>query len=228
LPDHIQISILINNGTFIRASLNEVELAIVFSLGCVLIVIYGFIGSWRATLIPALTIPVSVIASAIFIYAMGYSINTLTLLAIALAIGLVVDDAIVVLENIHRHMQAGQSGLLAALHGSREIGFAVIATTVVLITVFVPLSFLTGSVGRLFVEFGMTLAASIFISCIGALWLVPMLASKLFSRVIERGPVAHAIDDLFQRVFIRYESPLRALLPRRGLVIAVSLIALVG
>src|SRR5690606_17206042 len=99
LPDDIQLRILVNNGSFIRASLDEVELAILFALGCVLIVIYGFIGSWRATLIPALTIPVSIIASAIFIYAMGYSLNTLTLLAIVLAIGLVVDDAIVVLEN---------------------------------------------------------------------------------------------------------------------------------
>ena len=228
LPDHIQISILINNGTFIRASLTEVELAIFFSLGCVLIVIYAFIGSWRATLIPALTIPVSIIASAIFIYAMGYSINTLTLLAIVLAIGLVVDDAIVVLENIHRHMEAGQSGLMAALHGSREIGFAVIATTVVLITVFVPLSFLTGTVGRLFVEFGMTLAASIFISCIVALSLVPMLASKMFARGIERGRVAHAIDALFQRISARYESLLRVLLPHSGWVILASVLALAG
>ncbi|HEY6643299.1 efflux RND transporter permease subunit [Povalibacter sp.] len=228
LPDHIQLSILINNGTFIRASLDEVELAVFFSLGCVLIVIYAFIGSWRATLIPALTIPVSIIASAIFIYAMGYSLNTLTLLAIVLAIGLVVDDAIVVLENIHRHMEAGESGLMAALHGSREIGFAVIATTVVLITVFVPLSFLTGAVGRLFVEFGLTLAASIFISCIVALSLVPMLSSKMFRNGIARGRVAHAIDVAFVRISKRYESILHRLLPRGGWIIAASVLALAG
>jgi len=228
LPSDIQLRILVNNGAFIRASLTEVELAIAFALGCVLIVIYAFIGSWRATLIPALTIPVSIIASAIFIYAMGYTLNTLTLLAIVLAIGLVVDDAIVVLENIHRHIEAGQNGLLAALHGSREIGFAVIATTVVLITVFVPLSFLSGAIGRLFVEFGLTLAASIFISCIVALSLVPMLSSKMFANGMQRGRVAHAIDATFVRIAARYERLLQALLPRGGWVIGASVLALVG
>jgi multidrug efflux pump len=228
LPDHMQLSVLINNGAFIQASLTEVELAIFFSLGCVLIVIYGFIGDWRATLIPALTIPVSIIASAIFIYAMGYSINTLTLLAIVLAIGLVVDDAIVVLENIHRHLETGRDGPLAALYGSREVGFAVIATTAVLITVFLPLSFLTGTIGRLFVEFGLTLAASIFISCIVALSLVPMLSSKLLKPGAMHGRVSQFIDSVFMRVSKRYERILQALVPRSVAVIAVALLLFGG
>lgn len=220
LPEHMTLRVLTNNGAFIRASLNEVVLALVFSLICVLIVIYAFIGSWRATLIPALTIPVSIIASAIFMYAMGYSINVLTLLAMVLAIGLVVDDAIVVLENIHRRIEMGEPGVIASIRGSREIGFAVIATTLVLVTVFVPLSFLTGAVGRLFVEFGFTLAASILFSCLVALTLVPMMSSKLFANGMHRGRVTEVIDTTFKSIASRYAEMLRRLLPKSLWVLA--------
>ena len=126
-----------------------------------LVVIYAFLGNLRATLIPAVTIPVSIIAAFIVMAALGYSINILTLLGLVLAIGLVVDDAIVVLENIHRRIEDGEPPLLAAVDGSREIGFAVIATTLVLVAVFVPISFLQGNIGRLFREFGITLAAAV-------------------------------------------------------------------
>ena len=119
------------------------------TIALVVLVLYIFLGNMRATLIPALTVPVSLIAAFIVIYAMGYSINMLTLLALVLAIGLVVDDAIVVLENIYRHLEMGKSPLVAAWHGSREVGFAVIATTVVLVMTFVPIVFLEGTVGQL-------------------------------------------------------------------------------
>ena len=138
-------------------------------------------GSLRATLIPAVTIPVAIIASFLVMAALGYSVNTLTLLGMVLAIGLVVDDAIVVLENVVRRMELGQPPLLAAIDGTREIGFAVIATTAVLVAVFVPISFMPGNVGRLFTEFGITLAAAIAFSGLVSLTLVPMLTSKLFA-----------------------------------------------
>ena len=148
----------------------------------------------RATLIPAVTIPVSIIAASIVMVIAGFSINVLTLLGAVLAIGLVVDDAIVVLENIVRRIELGEPPLLAAVDGSREIGFAVIATTLVLIAVFLPISFIPGNIGRLFGEFGITIAAAIGFSALVSLTLVPMMSSKIFAHGIVRGRVAHAVD----------------------------------
>ena len=145
-----------------------------------LIVIYLFLGTVRATLIPAVTIPVSIISASIVMVIAGFSINVLTLLGAVLAIGLVVDDAIVVLENIVRRIELGQPPLLAAVDGSREIGFAVVATTLVLIAVFLPISFIPGNIGRLFGEFGITIAAAIGFSALVSLTLVPMMSSKIF------------------------------------------------
>ena len=133
----------------------------------VVLVIFAFLASVRATLVPAVTIPVAVIGAFIGIYALGFSINVLTLLALILAIGIVVDDAIVVLENIQRRIELGESPLVASVLGTRQVTFAVIATSLTLIAVFVPLSFLEGEVGRLFIEFGFVLAASVAISIAG-------------------------------------------------------------
>src|SRR3546814_6014216 len=138
-----------DQSKFIAQSIQEVFHALMVALALVIGVIFLFLRSWRATLIPAVAIPVSVVGSFIVIGALGYSINVLTLLALVLAIGLVVDDAIVVLENIHRRIELGEPPLLAALRGARQIGFAVIATTVVLIAVFVPISLMAGNNGRL-------------------------------------------------------------------------------
>jgi len=157
----------------------EVVKALVFSLVLVLIVIQVFLGSLRVTLVPAVVVPVSIIATFMVMAALDYTINTLTLLGLVLAIGLVVDDAIVVLENIHRRIEGGEPPLLAAVDGTREIGFAVIATTLVLVAVFVPLSFIQGDIGRLFGEFGITLAAAVIFSSLVALTLTPMMCSKL-------------------------------------------------
>ena len=169
----------VDNGIAIEAALREVLIAVVFAFISVLLVIFAFLGNLRTTLIPAVTIPVSVIASFMAMYALGYSINVLTLLGVVLAIGLVVDDAIVVLENIHRRAELGETPIVAAINGSREIGFAVIATTLTLVAVFVPISFLPGDIGRLFREFGLTLAAAVLFSSLIALTLTPMMASKL-------------------------------------------------
>jgi len=214
LPKGTQLGVNVDRAVFIEASMREVVFALGISLVMVLIVIYGFLGNWRATLIPAVTIPISIIAACAAMYAMGFTINVLTLLGMVLAIGLVVDDAIVVLENIYRRIERGQQSLLAAIDGSHEIGFAVIATTLVLSAVFVPISFQTGRIGRLFSEFGFTLAASILFSCLVALTLTPMMASQLFSKGAERSRMSAVVDGLFSRLTRRYESVLRRSIAR--------------
>ncbi len=219
LPEDINLSVNLDFSVFISESIKEVVKALGLALALVLIVIYGFIGSVRATLIPALTIPVSIIAAFTVMAAMGYSINVLTLLGLVLAIGLVVDDAIVVLENIARRIEEGEPGLLAAVNGSREIGFAVIATTAVLVSVFIPISFMEGTVGRLFGEFGISLAAAVTFSSLVALTLVPMLSSKLLGRRIRRGRFTLSVDALFRKLSQRYEAGLRRFLRHPVLVL---------
>jgi multidrug efflux pump len=179
LPEGINVQLGYDESLFIAQSIYEVEHALMIALALVIGVIFLFLRSVRATIIPAVAIPVSIIASFIAMAAFGFSVNVLTLLGLVLAIGLVVDDAIVVLENIHRRIELGEDPLLASLRGAREIAFAVIATTLVLVAVFVPLSFMGGNTGRLFVEFGLALAASVVFSGFVALSLTPMMCSNL-------------------------------------------------
>ena len=179
LPEGMALDVSYDQSIFIRQSIQEVFVAIGIALTLVLAVIFVFLRSFRATLIPVMAIPVSVIASFMVLAALGYSINVLTLLAMVLAIGLVVDDAIVVLENIHRRIERGEPPLLAAVRGARQIAFAVIATTIVLVAVFVPISFMEGNTGRLFREFGIAVAAAVIFSSLVALTLTPMMCSKL-------------------------------------------------
>jgi multidrug efflux pump len=179
LPDGIEMRVSYDSSVFIDQSIYEVLHAMVIALVLVVAVIYLFFRSARSALIPALAIPVSIIATMIVLGALGFSINILTLLALVLAIGLVVDDAIVVLENIQRRVEGGEQPLLASARGARQITFAVIATTLVLVAVFVPLSFMQGNVGRLFAEFGVALAAAVVFSCFVALVLTPMMCSKI-------------------------------------------------
>jgi multidrug efflux pump len=179
LPAGMEITVGSDDATFISASIREVLIALGLSLILVLLVMAAFLRSLRATVIPAVTIPVSLIGCFILINAFGFSINVLTLLALLLAIGLVVDDAIVVLENIQRRIDQGETPLVAGLFGSRQVTFAVIATSVTLIAVFVPISFLEGAAGRLFVEFGMVMAIAVAISTFVALSLCPALAVRL-------------------------------------------------
>ena len=178
LPPEVSIAESYDESIFIRASIREVITTLAISIALVVLVIFVFLRSWRATLIPAVTIPVSIIGAFIGLGALGFSINVLTLLAIILAIGLVVDDAIVVLENIQRRIDSGEPPLVAAFHGTRQVAFAVIATTLTLVAVFVPISFMGGNVGRLFSEFGFTLATAVIVSSLVALTLTPMLCSK--------------------------------------------------
>jgi multidrug efflux pump len=179
VPEGVEVVVGYDESLFISQSIYEVEHALMIALLLVVIVIFFFLRSWRATIIPAVAIPVSIIGSFIALAALGFSINVLTLLGLVLAIGLVVDDAIVVLENIHRRIEEGEHPLLASIRGAREIAFAVIATTLVLVSVFLPLSFMGGNTGRLFTEFGFALAASVVFSGLVALTLTPMMCSKL-------------------------------------------------
>jgi multidrug efflux pump len=206
LPDDLDIEVAVDFSVFIGESMKEVLKALGMAFAMVLAVIFAFLGSMRATAIPTITIPVSIIASFTVMAAFGYSINTLTLLGLVLAIGLVVDDAIVVLENIVRHIEKGTPPLLAAITGSREIGFAVVATTVVLVSVFIPISFMQGKIGRLFGEFGVSLAAAVTFSSLIALTLVPMLASKAFANGIRRGPFARNIGHFFAWLTDKYRA----------------------
>ena len=181
LPPGMAADVNYDESTFISQSIYEVYHALIIALILVVGVVFVFLRNLRATLIPSIAIPVSIIASFMVLAAMGFSINVLTLLALVLAIGLVVDDAIVVLENIHRRMEMGEPPLLAALRGSRQIGFAVIATTMVLVAVFVPIAFLEGNIGRLFAEFALSVAVAVVFSGLIALTLTPMLCSKMLT-----------------------------------------------
>lgn len=220
LPPGASLEVNIDDGVAIEAALREVLIAVVFAFISVLAVIYGFLGTLRATVIPAVTIPVSVIAAFMALYALDYSINVLTLLGIVLAIGLVVDDSIVVLENIHRRAELGETPIVAAVRGSREIGFAVIATTLTLVAVFVPISFLPGDIGRLFREFGLTLAAAVLFSALVALTLTPVLASRLPPpKEMRHGRFANAVESLFEHLSAIYETRLRQLIRHPWLIV---------
>ncbi|MEM8920085.1 MAG: efflux RND transporter permease subunit, partial [Pseudomonadota bacterium] len=228
LPNGIQIYQSFDSSVFISASINEVYMTLGIAVALVTLVIFLFLGSIRSTLIPAITVPISLIATFIALYALGLSVNLLTLLALVLAIGLVVDDAIVVLENIHRRMdEKGETPLVAAFNGTRQVGFAVIATTLVLISVFVPITFLEGDVGRLFTEFALTMAAAVAFSSLLALSLVPMLASKLLKRETATGAMSllpRAIDAAFSGLRAGYGWVLDRLI-KRPIVVGVLLLS---
>ena len=230
VPPGSSLMVNVDNGIAIEAALREVLIAVVFAFISVLLVIFAFLGNLRTTLIPAVTIPVSVIASFMAMNALGYSINVLTLLGVVLAIGLVVDDAIVVLENIHRRAELGESPIVAAVNGSREIGFAVIATTLTLVAVFVPISFLPGDIGRLFREFGLTLAAAVLFSSLIALTLTPMMASKLpAAEDAKPSRFSAAIERFFARLSNTYEMRLRQVNQRPWLIVGgVAVLSLAG
>jgi multidrug efflux pump len=208
LPEGMEISVGSDDALFVGASIREVIQALLISLSLVVLVILLFLRSLRATLIPAITIPVSLLGSFVLIGAWGFSLNTLTLLALLLAIGLVVDDAIVVLENIQRRIENGESPLVASFNGARQVTFAVLATSVTLIAVFIPLSFLPGQVGRLFIEFGWVMAGTVAISTFVALTACPALASKILTERTARvdrgeapqGPVLKAYAGLLGRI----------------------------
>lgn len=196
LPEDVKVDIGFDNTRFIRASITEVQETIYLAFALVTMIIFLFLRDWRTTLIPIVVVPISLVGSFFVMYIAGFSINVLTLLGIVLAIGLVVDDAIVVLENIYAKIEAGMAPMEAALKGSAEIFFAVIATTVALAAVFMPVIFLQGLTGRLFREFGIVIAGAVIISSFVALTLTPMLSSKLLKRR-EKQPWFYRVSEPF-------------------------------
>ena len=185
-----------DQSVYVKRSISETIDTLFLAFVLVVIVIFLFLRNMRATLVPTLAIPVSIVGAFGAMFILGYSVNTFTLLALILAIGLVVDDAIIVLENAYRHQEElGESPEVAAMHGTSEIGFAVIATTISLVAVFAPLAFLQGTTGRLFNEFGVALAGSVVISGFVALTLTPMLCAKILRVPKSHGRVFKALES---------------------------------
>ncbi|WP_375193136.1 efflux RND transporter permease subunit [Marinobacter sp.] len=230
LPPEVTIAESYDESIFIRASIKEVVTTLTIAVSLVILVIFLFLRSWRATLIPAVTIPVAVIGAFIGLGFLGFSINVLTLLAVILAIGLVVDDAIVMLENIQRRIDEGEPPLLASYRGAKQVAFAVIATTLTLVAVFVPISFMGGNIGRLFAEFGFTLAAAVVVSSLVALTLAPMLCSKWLKHSPESAEghrLWAASEQVLNGLASGYRRLLQFSLNQPGLLLGLGLVGLV-
>lgn len=227
VPDDVELKVGFDNTRFVRNSIKEVEETILIAIFLVTIIIFFFLRDWRSTIIPLTAIPVSLIGVFFFMYLVGFSINVLTLLGIVLSIGLVVDDAIVVLENIYSKIEEGLSPFKAALEGSKEIYFAVISTTVTLAAVFLPVIFLQGITGRLFREFGIVVAGSVIISAFVSLTLTPMLSSKLLKGSHKKPWFYRVTEPFFEGLNQWYENSLRSFLKVRWLA-WVAMMGLVG
>ena len=228
LPQGVQVFVAFDTSLFIEASIKAVYRAIVEAMVLVTLVIFLFLRSFRSTLIPFVTIPVSLIGACFFLWLFGFTINILTLLGVVLAIGLVVDDAIVVLENIHRHIEAGMPPIKAAIAGSREIAFAVVAMTVTLAAVFVPLVFATGNTGKLFTEFALTVAMAVLVSGFVSLTLTPMMCSLLLKSHARHGAIYNAMERGFDALASGYRRTLAWALRHRMLVVAGYVVILAG
>jgi multidrug efflux pump len=228
LPPGMELLPSFDSSVFVASAIREVYTTLGITAVLVVLVIFLFLGDFRAMLVPAVTVPVSLIATTTVLYMFGYSLNMLTLLALVLAIGLVVDDSIVVLENVHRRLSEGESPLVAAYRGTRQVGFAVIATTAVLVAVFVPITFLEGNLGRLFAEFAVAMAAAVVFSSVVALTLSPVLCAKLLRREDADGRLARFVEGLLQRMQNRYARVLHLCLERPILPLLLFVLTLVG
>jgi multidrug efflux pump len=229
LPEGMRIHMAYDSAVFIQESVNEVGKTILIAMCLVVLVVLTFLKSLRATIIPVIAIPVSIVGSFTVAFALGFTVNILTLLALVLAIGLVVDDAIVVLENSFRHLEMGKSRRRAAFDGVKEIAFAVIATSMALVAVFIPVAFLTGTVGRLFKEFGITMAVAVALSSFVALTMTPVLCSLILrsSRSDKPSWAQRSFDVFFNWLGSFYEASLRTALRLRLLVLLIAVL-LVG
>ena len=222
LPPGIEVNVANDTTIFIDRSIRSVYRTIGEAVVLVVLVIFLFLRSIRATLIPLVTIPVSLIGAFGIMYVLGFSVNTLTLLALVLAIGLVVDDAIVMLENIYRHIEEGMHPFKAALVGSKEIGFAVVAMTLTLAAVYAPVAFMTGRTGKLFIEFALTLACAVIVSGFVALTLSPMMCSKLLRHAEKHGRFYNWVENGLVRLTDAYRGALRRALGRRTAVLLIA------
>ncbi len=230
LPQGVNLDVAYDSSEFIVESISEVQETLIIALLLVMFVVLAFLKSFRATIIPSLAIPISIIGALAAVYFAGFTINILTLLGFVLAIGLVVDDAIIVLENIYRHMELGKTRWQAAIDGSKEIGFAIIATTISLVAVFVPLAFLSGNVGRLFNEFGVAVAVAVLISGFVALTLTPMMSSQILRPLhgTGKGWASRSFDAFFEKLNNIYDRSVRLALRHRVLTVISAIVILIG
>jgi len=223
LPPGVAINTAFDQSVYVKTSIEEAQETLLIAALLVVIIIFVFLRNLRATIIPGLAIPTSIVAAFAIMYFMGFSINNFTLLALTLAIGIVVDDAIIVLENAYRHQEElGESPEEAAINGTREIAFAVLSTTIALVAVFTPLAFLKGSTGRLFNEFGVAVAGSVIISGFVALTLTPMLCAKILRIPPRHGPLYRILENGFNRLASGYARSLAFALRHRLVVVGVA------
>jgi multidrug efflux pump len=227
LPEDVEISIVYDNTRFIRASIAEVEETIYIAFILVVLVIFVFLRDWRVTLVPVVVIPVALVGAFFVMYVAGFSINVLTMLAVVLSVGLVVDDAIVVTENIYVRIERGISPIKAGIEGSKEIFFAVISTTITLVAVFIPIVFMEGMTGRLFKEFSIVIAGAVLISALVALTFTPMLATKLLKRREKKNWLATKTEPFFEGLNHIYSTSLTLFIKHRiwAIPIVIVLIA---
>ena len=226
LPEDVKVDVVFDNTRFIRASISEVQSTVYVAFALVVIIIFLFLRNWRVTLIPALVIPVSLIGSFFVMYLAGFSINVLSMLAIVLAVGLVVDDAIVVTENIYKKIELGMEPKKAAIEGSKEIFFAVVSTTITLVAVFFPIVFLEGMTGRLFHEFSIVISGAVIISSFVALTFTPMLSSKLLKKKEKHNWFQEKTEPLFEKMNSAYENMLKSFIGRKWLVIPIVVVTI--
>jgi len=235
LAGGVRLDLIYDNSTWIRNSVEDVQKTLVEGAALTVLIVFLFLNSWRSTVITGLTLPVSVISAFIAVYAFGFTLNTMTLMALSLAIGILIDDAIVVRENIVRHVERGEDHYTAARHGTSEIGFAVLATTSSVIAVFIPVAFMKGIVGRFFYPFGITVAFAVLVSLFVSFTLDPMLSSLWYDPQAEggarRGPIGRALERFnasFRALGKWYRGLIAWALDHRVLTAAIATVAFVG
>lgn len=226
LPQGLQVKVPYDASQFIKSAIKEVYKTIIEAVIIVLVVIYLTLGSLRAAIIPAIAVPLSMIGAAFIMYLLGYSLNLLTLLSMVLAIGLVVDDAIIVVENVHRHIERGETRLNAAVMGARELAIPIVAMTTTLLAVYAPIAFLGGLTGALFIEFAFTLSGAVLISGVVALTLSPMLSSRVLKEHGKEGRFEKMVERAFNWLALNYGRLLHVCLNHVGVVVTIGVLIL--
>ncbi len=228
LPDDVKVDVVYDSTKFVRASIKEVQDTIVVAFLLVVFIIFVFLREWRVTMIPMVVIPISLVGAFFVMFIAGFSINVLSMLAVLLSVGLVVDDAIVVTENIYRKIEQGMKPREAAIEGSKEIFFAIISTTITLISVFFPIVFMEGMTGRLFREFSLVIGGSVLISSFVALTFTPMLAGKVLKRQKRHNKLYEVTEPFFEKINSGYEKILRMMIHHKKLIFPLIAIILVS
>ncbi|MCK5257237.1 MAG: efflux RND transporter permease subunit, partial [Deltaproteobacteria bacterium] len=222
----MQIEISSDDSTFIKQSIDEIRFHLIIGGFMAALVIMLFLQNIRTTFFSAISIPTSIISTFTAMYALGFTMNNLTMVGLTMAVGLVIDDAIVIVENIFRHRQMGKSAMQAAKDGSSEIGFAVIAATIALVAVFLPVAFMGGLVGRFFLEFAITVAVAILISAFISLTIVPMLSSRFLKLSSRKQETFHIFDQFMVRMTASYRILLTSALEHRYIIVIIGLLSL--